>query len=195
MTLSRRIPTRLSLLSLVILLGPGSQLQLAAEEPFYQGKRLTFMVSHSAGGGTDIECRLYARHLNHHLGGNTTLIVQNRPGASGLLAINALYERSRRDGTVAGCQTNSSMYQEWYLGDPAAMGLRADMSRITPVMFTPVVSVGVVRKVLPPGVTIQTPEDILKARGWLAAGFKADDTKDSQVPGPVGPGVEPTIDM
>ncbi|MHC4278413.1 MAG: hypothetical protein ACYSTI_14010, partial [Planctomycetota bacterium] len=78
-----------------------------AEKPFYQGRTLTLMVDFSAGGPTDIECRLYARHLKNHLAGNPTLVVMNRPGAGGTLAMNWLYERGRRDGRIAGCQTAS----------------------------------------------------------------------------------------
>ena len=70
------------------------------------------------------------------------------------------------------------MYMEWYVGEPQSVGLRANMSEIIPVMFTPVVSVGVVRKILPPGIEIKKPEDILKATGWVAGGFREDSTKD-----------------
>ena len=87
-------------------LNVGSNAHLIAD-PFYQGKRLTFMVDYSAGGPTDIECRLYIRHLRRHLAGKPTLVVRNRPGAGGVLAMNWLYERVRPDGTVAGCQTAS----------------------------------------------------------------------------------------
>ena len=34
----------------------------AADKPFYQGKTLKLIVDYSAGGPTDIECRIYARH-------------------------------------------------------------------------------------------------------------------------------------
>lgn len=149
-----------------------------ANQPFYQGKTLTFVVGHSAGGGTDIECRLYARHLKRHLPGTPTIVVRNRPGAGSMVAMNLLYERSRRDGTIAGCQTNTIMYQEWYLGNPESVGLRANMAEIIPVMFAPLVSVGVVRKKLSPGITINRPEDILRAKGWVAGGFRSNDTKD-----------------
>ena len=169
--------TCLPALLFMVALGVGANPDLPAG-PFYQGKRLTFTVDYSAGGPTDIECRLYVRHLSRHLAGNPTLVVRNRPGAGGVLAMNWLYDRARRDGTMAGCQTASPMYMEWYVGDPQSVGLRANMAEIIPVMFTPVVSVGVVRKVLPPGIEINQPEDILKAKGWIAGGFREDSTKD-----------------
>ncbi len=157
----------------VLLFGANTTL---AEKPFYQGKTLKLVVDFSAGGPTDIECRLYTRHLKNHLPGNPTLVVMNRPGAGGTLAMNWLYERARRNGTVVGCQTASGRYQEWYVGDPKKAGLRADMEKVIPVMFTPVVSVGVAKTNIPPG--IKKPEDILKAKQFVAGGFRADSSKD-----------------
>lgn len=147
-----------------------------AQKPFYQGKTLNMMVDFSAGGPTDIECRLYARQLNKHLPGKPKIIITNRPGAGGTLAMNWLYERARRNGTVVGCQTAGSRYLDWYVGDPKQAGLRANMAEIIPVMFTPVVSVGVIKKDL--GTGIQKPEDLTKATGWVAGGFRADSSKD-----------------
>ena len=50
---------------------------LAAEAPFYQGKNLIFLINFAAGGPTDIEGRIVARHLAKHIPGNPTVIVQN----------------------------------------------------------------------------------------------------------------------
>ena len=150
----------------------------AAAQPFYQNKTLTFVVGTSAGGPADIECRLYARHLSKYLQGNPTLVVQNRGGAGGILAMNQLYERGSRDGTAVVFQMAGAMYQEWYAGDPQAVGLRANMAEIIPVVFIPIVSVGTVRKIISPGIRIEKPEDILKAREWVAGGFRANHTKD-----------------
>ena len=41
----------------------------AAQEPFYKGKRLTVMINFAAGGPTDIEGRLFARHIAKHIDG------------------------------------------------------------------------------------------------------------------------------
>lgn len=147
-----------------------------AEKPFYQGKTLKLVVDFSAGGPTDIECRLYARHLKKHLPGDPTIVVMNRPGGAGTLAMNWIYERGRRNGTVMGCQTASGRYQEWYVGDPQTVGLRANMEEIIPVMFTPVVSVGVIKSNLGPG--IKEPGDLLKVDRFTAAGFRSDSSKD-----------------
>lgn len=148
----------------------------AADKPFYQGKTLKLIVDFSAGGPTDIECRIYARHLKKHLPGNPTIVIQNRAGGGGNLAMNWLYERARRNGTVMGCQTASGRYQEWFVGDPKKAGLRANMEEIIPVMFTPVVSVGVARKDLDP--PLNSLGDLKKVKSFNVGGFRADSSKD-----------------
>jgi tripartite-type tricarboxylate transporter receptor subunit TctC len=163
----------MTLLLAAIVLWPGIG---EAQKPYYQGKTLTLLVDFTAGGPTDIECRIYARYLRKHLPGNPSIIVTNRPGAGGRVAMNWFYGVARRDGTVAGCMTAGTRYQEFYLGDPAEVGLKANIDEIIPVMFTPVVSVGAIRSDVPPG--LKRPEDLLKAKGWYAGGFTVESNKD-----------------
>ena len=40
-----------------------------AQEPFYKGKRLTLLINFAAGGPTDIEGRLLAKHIAKHIDG------------------------------------------------------------------------------------------------------------------------------
>lgn len=54
----------------------------AAEAPFYQGKRITFPINYTAGGTTDMEGRLVARHLGKHIPGNPRIVVKNMPGVA-----------------------------------------------------------------------------------------------------------------
>ncbi len=149
---------------------------MAADKPFYQGKTLRLVIDFSAGGPTDIECRIYARHLKKHLKGDPTIVVMSKPGGGGTLAMNWIYERARRNGTVMGCQTASGRYQEWFVGDPKSVGLRANMEEIIPVMFTPVVSVGVVSTKLDP--PYKQLGDLKKAKNLTVGGFRADSSKD-----------------
>jgi tripartite-type tricarboxylate transporter receptor subunit TctC len=58
--------------------------ETAAE--FYQGKVVKFVVGYSAGGGYDSYARLLAPHLEQRLG--ATVVVENRPGGGGNLALN-----------------------------------------------------------------------------------------------------------
>jgi tripartite-type tricarboxylate transporter receptor subunit TctC len=172
-SLAKKVMLSASLAVVVLSIGAHTAF---AQKPFYQGKTLKLMVDFSAGGPTDIECRLYARYLKKYLKGDPTIVVMNRPGGAGTLAMNWLYERARKNGTVMGCQTASGRYQEWYVGDPKAVGLRANMEEVIPVMFTPVISVGVSKTNLPPGV--KRPEDLKNVEKFTVGGFRSDSSKD-----------------
>ena len=84
-------------LLVLFVIGTGSA---GAADDFYKGKKLRMIVSSSPGGGNDTYTRLIARHIKKHIPGNPTLIVQNMPGAGGLLATHYLYSKAPRDGTV-----------------------------------------------------------------------------------------------
>ena len=67
---------------------------------FYRSKRLTFITGYTAGGSFDLITRLTARHLVKYVPGQPSSLVQNMPGAGGLIAANYVYSRVPRDGTV-----------------------------------------------------------------------------------------------
>src|SRR5262249_32306221 len=72
------------------------------QEPFYAGKTLRIVVGTSAGGGFDTYARAIGRHLGKHLPGHPTVIVDNMPGAGGLVAANTVYRIAKPDGlTIA----------------------------------------------------------------------------------------------
>jgi tripartite-type tricarboxylate transporter receptor subunit TctC len=60
-----------------------------SEQAFFSGKTVRFVVGFGAGGGYDSYARMLAPYLSKTLGAN--VIVENRPGAGGLLALNGLY--------------------------------------------------------------------------------------------------------
>ena len=62
---------------------------------FYRGKVISLVVGSSPGGGFDSYARLLAPHLEQETG--TTVVVVNRPGAGGLLALNQVYN-AKPDG-------------------------------------------------------------------------------------------------
>jgi tripartite-type tricarboxylate transporter receptor subunit TctC len=69
-------------------LGAGvAQAQTPAE--FYKGKTVRFVVGLGVGGGFDAYARMIAPHLSKELG--ATVVVENQPGAGGLIALNQLY--------------------------------------------------------------------------------------------------------
>src|SRR6266508_3083275 len=67
---------------------------------FYKGKTVTMVVGTPAGGGYDIYARLLARHLGKYIPGNPSIVVQNRPGAGGIIATNYVYDVAPQDGSV-----------------------------------------------------------------------------------------------
>jgi len=60
-----------------------------SERAFYSGKTVRMIVGSGTGGGYDAFSRLIAPYLAKQLG--TTVIVENQPGAGGLIALNRLY--------------------------------------------------------------------------------------------------------
>ena len=71
---------------------------ILAQESYYKGKTLTFLVGAPPGGGFDTMTRIVARHIARHLAGNPIVVVQNMTGAGTLIAANHLYNRSKPDG-------------------------------------------------------------------------------------------------
>jgi len=74
----------------------------AQAQEFLKDKTLTFIVGYSPGGTYDQYTRLIARHINKQVSGNPTRVVENMPGAGGIIAANHLYNRVKPDGlTIA----------------------------------------------------------------------------------------------
>src|SRR4029078_13626618 len=60
-----------------------------SEKAFYAGKTVRMVVGSGTGGGYDVFSRMIAPYLAKTLG--ATVIVENQPGAGGLLALNRLF--------------------------------------------------------------------------------------------------------
>jgi tripartite-type tricarboxylate transporter receptor subunit TctC len=100
-------------------------LAASAQAPFYEGKTVTVIVSYAPGGGYDLYSRLLARHLGNHVPGKPTVVVQNMPGAAGVVATNHVFNAALRDGTViAAVDQNIPLFQ--LLGGE---GVRFDVAR------------------------------------------------------------------
>ena len=79
-----------------------------AQEPFYKGKNIRILVAYPPGGGFDTYARLAARHWGRHIPGQPRFIVQNMPGAGGVVALNHLYSIGKPDGLTVGFSTGGN---------------------------------------------------------------------------------------
>jgi tripartite-type tricarboxylate transporter receptor subunit TctC len=77
------------------------QNRVSAQE-FYAGKTIRFIVGFSAGGGFDAFTRTIARHMNKHIPGNPSMLVENMTGAGSIIAANYIYNRAKPDGLTIG---------------------------------------------------------------------------------------------
>jgi tripartite-type tricarboxylate transporter receptor subunit TctC len=74
----------------------------AQDESFYQGKTIKIVVGFTSGGFYDRWSRLLARHVPRFIPGNPEIVVQNMPGAGGLIAANHMYSVAKPDGLTLG---------------------------------------------------------------------------------------------
>ena len=85
--------TRRSILSGLVALGLTLSMSVSARAQdaaaFYKGKTVHFVVGLGVGGGFDAYARMIAPYLAQELGAN--VVVDNLPGAGGLLALNQIY--------------------------------------------------------------------------------------------------------
>jgi tripartite-type tricarboxylate transporter receptor subunit TctC len=86
---------------LLTVLGARAELALSATS-FYEGKTIRIIVGTSPGGGYDTYTRLIARHFSKYIPGNPSIIVDNMPGAGGLLSANHLFKVAKPDGLTIG---------------------------------------------------------------------------------------------
>jgi tripartite-type tricarboxylate transporter receptor subunit TctC len=99
----------------------------AAQVPSLAGRDVQLIIGLGAGSGFDLWGRTVARHMGRHLPGNPAIVVQNMPGAGGLSAVNFIYNRAPKDGTVMGLIASSAAMAPL----TGASGARFDPTRIT----------------------------------------------------------------
>jgi tripartite-type tricarboxylate transporter receptor subunit TctC len=148
-----------------------ASLAQAAERPFYQGKTVNFIINFAAGGPTDIEGRIVARHLAKHIPGQPTIVPQNMAGAGGVTGMNFLGEVAKGDGLTMGYFTGP--YNHQMMRTPT---LRVDLNKLPFIAAVGSVTVCYIRSDVPPG--IKKPTDIAKAERFRAGGLSFDSNKD-----------------
>ena len=119
------LPVALGLLAALALLAcPGAHAQSVAD--FYKGKTVTVLVGSDVGGGYDLTARTLAHYFARHVPGHPNVIVQNKPGASSIVATNYVYEIAPKDGTVIAAVQRPIPFQTLF-GDA---GVRFDVRKM-----------------------------------------------------------------
>jgi tripartite-type tricarboxylate transporter receptor subunit TctC len=110
------------LFSLAVLASPAAAQD--SEQAFFSGKTVRFVVGFGAGGGYDAYARMLAPYLSKALG--ATVIVENRPGAGGLVALNGVYIAPPDGLTIMIVNGTAAVYSQ--LTD--LQGARYDLGKI-----------------------------------------------------------------
>jgi tripartite-type tricarboxylate transporter receptor subunit TctC len=94
---------------------------------FYKGRTVTILAAHQSGTGFDIYARALQRHISRHIPGNPSVVVQNMPGAGGVVGANWLYNIAPKDGATFGTFVFTAPFEPLF-GSTAA--------RFDPAKFT-----------------------------------------------------------
>ena len=135
-----------------------------AEQAYFTGKTVRMIVGYGPGGGYDAYARMIAPYLGKFLG--ATILVENQPGAGGLIALNRIYA-APPDGLlmmlVNGTGAAMSQLTE-------QSGARFDLSRLN---FLGTVTVSPRMWMVGPDLPIRTPQDAMtfdRKINWAASG-------------------------
>ena len=175
----------------------GALLLLAAAahaQDFYAGRQIRLIIGNNAGTSYDLSARLIARHLARHIPGNPSILPENMPGASGLIATNHVYNLAAQDGTVllAALETiplRQALGDENVKFDAGRMGWIGNPASSVNVIATwqgsPVRTIEDARKIAVPiggttrdaasGVEVALADNLLGARFKLVTGYKGTD--------------------
>jgi tripartite-type tricarboxylate transporter receptor subunit TctC len=92
-----------------------SSSSFAAAPDYYKGKTIRLVVGNSVGGAMDDWARFVAQYLGKQISGSPAIVVQNMPGAAGIIAANYVYNIAKPDGLTLGL-INPALYVDQLLG-------------------------------------------------------------------------------
>ncbi|MBI4292857.1 MAG: hypothetical protein HY661_15410 [Betaproteobacteria bacterium] len=127
----------------------------------YAGQTVTMLMNNAAGGPTDVEARIVARHLPKYLQGATSVIIRNVPGAGGNIGTNQLGEATGRETLTVGYLTWNPVTQ--IINEPTLHVRYENFKFIAGVRQTTLLYV---RRDTKPG--ISKPADVAKAQLFRA---------------------------
>lgn len=112
----------------LLLVGP------AAAQSSYPDRPVRLIVPFAAGGATDVVARLIGSELSKAL--NQTFVVENKPGASGMIGVDAV-AKSKPDGYTLGVSPGTPLVVVPYLDPKSPFRPERDLEFITPVYDAP----------------------------------------------------------
>ena len=98
----------------------------SAEAVSFEGKTVKMIIPTTAGGGTDISARLFARFVGKYLPGNPSVVPQNMPGGGGVTPLNFFAQQVKPDGLTIAFSSSTE-------ADP--LTYRAAQARYNPAIF------------------------------------------------------------
>lgn len=162
---------RVATATLALLAMANGSRALADAADYFRGKQVTIVTNYTAGGPTDTEARLIAKHLTKHIPGSPVVIVKNMGGAGGLIGINWLGQIAPQDGFTIGYVTGLAGAAAHDTGglkvDPTKFGFIAGVEGITVVYARTDLGGG-----------LRRPEDLLSKQDFWMGGLNPDSDKD-----------------
>lgn len=95
----RRMLFIVTAISAVLGLFDSCAAQAEPVEQFYSGRQVKFFIGSPGGGGYDFYSRIVGKFLGRHIPGHPSFVMQNMPGAGGVVVANYLYNIAPRDGS------------------------------------------------------------------------------------------------
>jgi tripartite-type tricarboxylate transporter receptor subunit TctC len=135
-----------------------------AERAYISGKTVRMVVGYGPGGGYDAYARMIAPHLSKVLG--ASVVVENQPGAGGLVALNRIYTAAPDGLTMMIVNGTGAALSQ--LSEQA--GVRFDLGQFG---YLGTVSASPWIWLVGPNSTIKTPQDAMKIGkklNWAASG-------------------------
>ncbi|MFN3889492.1 MAG: Bug family tripartite tricarboxylate transporter substrate binding protein [Beijerinckiaceae bacterium] len=110
----------------------------SAQEDFYKGKQINWVLSAGEGGGYSSYARAFAPFFEKAIPGNPNIVIQNMPGAGGIRAMMFLANVAPKDGTTIGMVHSSVPFAPLYGTkganfDPRQMNWIGSISRATAI--------------------------------------------------------------
>lgn len=84
----------------------------ASAQVTFEGKTIRLIVGSAAGATYDAFARTAAKHLPKYIPGKPGIVVQNMPGAGGLLAANHMFSLADKDGATISLLNRNALLQQ-----------------------------------------------------------------------------------